>query len=55
MATAAELAAAVGGAEMNACLQSDLWLQENVLFGKPFDPVRYDAVLKSCALEGERR
>ena len=29
-------------------------LQENVLFGKPYDPDRYDAVLKACALEGAK-
>ena len=32
------------------------WLQhasirENILFGEPMDPVRYDAVLEACALK----
>lgn len=29
-------------------------LQENVLFGKPYDADRYGAVLQACALEGEK-
>lgn len=29
-------------------------MQENVLFGRRYDEKRYAAVLRACALEGER-
>jgi ATP-binding cassette subfamily C (CFTR/MRP) protein 1 len=26
-------------------------LRDNILFGKPFDPLRYDKVVEACALK----